>query len=99
MHFDFNDPVAGTIFAASTLNVETETPRSVAPKFSFRRLRKKFTDRCKDTGISRRIGPLRAADWRLVNNNSFVQQFNAFYVVMSAGHCLGAHQPGRKFTC
>ncbi len=67
MHFDLDDAIALTRFAATALDVEAEPSGVVAASSRFRNRRKQFTHRREQTSVGRRIGARSATDRTLVD--------------------------------
>ena len=97
VHFDLDDAVTGTVFAAAAFDVEAETAGAVAAQFGFGHLGKQFADRREQAGVGRRVGARRAANRRLVDDDGFVELLDAFDVVVAARHGAGPVQAGQQF--
>src|ERR1700722_3765219 len=82
MHLNPYDAVALTRLAASTLDVERKTPRSIPTHPRFRQLREQFPDRRKKPCVSRRIGSRCTPDRALVNVNHLIQMLHAFHALV-----------------
>lgn len=98
VHFDFVDAVALAGFAAATLDVEAETAGFIAAEFGFGLLREELADLVEGAGVGRDIGARGAADWRLVDNDTFVEVFDAVDALMKTGDGLGAMETGEEFV-
>src|SRR6266480_639159 len=72
MHFDFNQPAALAVFAATAFDIEAETPRVIPTDARGRKLREQFANRCECSAVSDWIGSGRAPNRTLINHNSFV---------------------------
>src|SRR5438046_10136778 len=72
MHFDLDQSAALAVFAATSLNVEAETPRVIAAHACGRKLCKQFANRGERTTVGNWIRSRRAPNCTLVNDDSFV---------------------------
>ena len=72
VHFYFDYAIAGAVFAAATFDVKAKASGGVAAQFGIWQAGKQLPNRAKQTGVGCRVGARRTANWRLVNNNSFV---------------------------
>ncbi len=98
VHFDFVDTVALAGFAASTLNIETETAGFITAKFSFGLMGEKLADLVKDAGISRDVRAGGAADRGLVDDDTFVEMLDAVDALVEAGNSLGAVEASEELV-
>ena len=78
MHLDAQDTIPLAGFAATTLDVERETPRLIAAHFGFRQPGKKVPDISEQPGIGGRVGSWRTADRRLIDIDDLVKLLKAF---------------------
>ncbi len=92
VHFNFDNAVAGTILAAPAPDIKAKATGAVAANFGLRRTGKQLTDRGEQTGVRSRVGAGRAANRRLVDDNGFVQLFDAFDVIVFARNGVGTHE-------
>src|SRR5438874_3506259 len=72
MHFDLDQSAALAVFAATSLNVEAETPCVIAAHACGRKLCKQFANRGERTTVSERIRSRRAPNCTLVNDDGLV---------------------------
>src|SRR5437762_7063395 len=68
VHFDFNQPAALAVFAATAFDIEAETPRIIPTDARGRKLREQFPNWCERSAISdrseeRRVGKERKGWW------------------------------------
>ena len=78
MHLDLDDAIAAAGFASAALHIEAETALVITAHLGFRQLRKKLTDRRKQSCIRCGIGPRRPADGRLVDIDDLVDMLQPF---------------------
>ncbi len=97
VHFDLDDAVAFTVFAAPALDIKTKTAGAVTTQFGFGYAGKQLTDRREQPGIGGGIGTRRAADRRLVDNDRFVEQFNTLDFIVTPRYRAGAVQASQQF--
>jgi hypothetical protein len=71
-HFDFENTLPSTCFAAAALDIKTETAGPVSPCPSLWHLRQQVSGLGKDPGVSGRVRPGGATDGGLVNMNNLV---------------------------
>ncbi len=69
MHFDFNQTVALTGFAASPFDIEAEAPRLVAAQAGLRQACKQLADKGENSRIGYRIGAGGAPDRLLIDHD------------------------------
>src|SRR5437870_13507443 len=72
VHFDFDQPAALAVFAATAFDIETETPRVITTHARRWKLREQFANRCERTAVSDGIRPRGAPNRTLINDNRFV---------------------------
>src|SRR5207245_593167 len=72
VHFDLNQSAALAVFAATSFNVEAETPRVIAAHACGRKVCKQFANRGERTTVSDWIRSRRAPNCTLVNDDRFV---------------------------
>src|SRR5438309_1295313 len=72
VHFDLNQPAALAVFAATSLNVEAETPRVIPAHACSRKLREQFANRGERTAVGDWIRSRRAPNCTLVNDDGLV---------------------------
>ena len=72
VHFDFNQPAALAVFAATAFDIEAETPRIIPTDARGRKLCEQFANRCECSAISDWIRSRRAPNRTLVNHNGLV---------------------------
>src|SRR5216684_1185922 len=77
IHFDAAEAIPLAGFAAAAFDVETEAARAVPAFARFRQHGKKIADRRENSGVGGGIGPRRAADWRLIDFDDFVNLVSA----------------------
>ena len=85
IHFDAALSVALARFAAATLDVETETTRTIASFARFRKHRVEFADRSEHAGVGGGIRARRASDGRLIDLNDFVDVLDSGDRAVRAG--------------
>ena len=85
VHFNLDDAIALAGFAASALDVERETPRCIAARFSVWQSSKPFADRRKRARIGGWIRAWCAANGRLVNIDDLVEMFKTVDALMRCG--------------
>src|SRR5713226_561928 len=95
IHFDAAQAVALAGFAAAAFHIETETAGAVAALARFRQHGKKIADRRENSGVGGGIGPRRAADWRLIDFDDFVDLVSAENLAM----CGGRFRRSIEFLC
>src|SRR5713101_3614706 len=95
IHFDAAQAVALAGFAAAAFHIETETAGAVAALARFRQHGKKIADRRENSGVGGGIGPRRAADWRLIDFDDFVNLVSADNFAM----CGGRFRRSIEFLC
>src|SRR5262249_24047041 len=96
VHLDPDYAVALAGLAAAALDVEREAARLVAAGARFRQAREPFADRRERAGISRRVGPRRAADRRLGDVDDLVEMFDALDAVIRGRGLTGIVEPPRQ---
>src|SRR5207248_11577564 len=84
VHFDFDKTIALTFLAAATLDVKTESAGLVAANPRRGQAGEEIQDMIEHARIGRRIAPLRAPDRCLVNDDDFIEVFEAFEGVVRA---------------
>src|SRR5258708_3243892 len=89
IHFDAAQAVALAGFAAAAFDVETEAAGAVAALARFRQHGEKIADRRENSGVGGGIGPRRAADWRLVDFDDFVNLVSAENLAVRGGRFRG----------
>src|SRR6266513_1797812 len=72
VHFDFNQPAALAVFAATAFDIEAETPRVIPTYARGRKLCEQFPNWCECSAVSDWIGSRRAPNRTLINHNGFV---------------------------
>src|SRR5882724_3633855 len=72
VHFDFDQPAALAVFAATTFDIEAETPRVIPTDARGRKLCEQFANRCERTTVSDWIRSRRTPNRTLINHNSLV---------------------------
>src|SRR6266403_6248212 len=72
MHFDLDQSAALAVFAATSLNVEAETPPVIAAHARGRKLCKQFANRGERTTVSDRIRSRRAPNCTLINDDGLI---------------------------
>src|SRR5207248_1004225 len=72
VHFDLNQPAALAVFAATSFDIEAETPGVIPTDARGRKLREQFPNWCECPAVSDWIGSRRAPNRTLVNYDSFV---------------------------
>ncbi len=92
MHFNFQNTVALTGFAAPAPDIERKPSAGVAAHFGVRCLGKQLPNVGKNAGIGRGIGTRRPADGRLVNIDYFIQLPDSVDPPAPSGFLLGAVQ-------
>ena len=76
MHLDLDQPAALAIFAASALDVETESSDVVTAHSRRWQLREQLPNRTKRAGISHRVRARRPADRALIDHDRLVDLFH-----------------------
>lgn len=82
VHLDGLHARAAALLAAAALDVEREAARLEAPDLGVGRHFEEFADVGKDIGIGRRIAARRTADGRLIDDDQFVDMFDALDAVI-----------------
>src|SRR5438552_1110377 len=72
VHFDFDQPAALAVFAATTFDIEAETPRVITTHACGWKLREQFANRCEGTAVCDWIRSRRAPNRTLINDNGLV---------------------------
>lgn len=89
MHFDFELAVALAALAATALGVEGESAFAVTPLFGERKLGEKIADQFERAYERRGIGSRGAADGGLIDEDEFLNGFEAADRIMCAGFFFG----------
>ena len=90
VHLDFLGALPLAVFAAAAFDIKAEASGFVSADLCLSRHRKQRPDQIEHAGISRRIGPRRAADGRLVDLDDLVDPGGADDILMLAGLFTGA---------
>jgi hypothetical protein len=97
VHFDFDDAVALTVFAATAFDVEGEAAGFVASDLGFGLVGEEFSDGAENAGVGGWVGSGGAAYGGLVYDYDFVEIFYTIYFVVGAWHRLGSMEAAREF--
>src|SRR6266851_6713448 len=90
IHFNTAQAVSLAGFAAAAFDVETEAARAVAALARFGEHGEQVADRRENSSVSGGIGPRRAADWRLIDFDDFVNLVSADDFAMRGRRFRGA---------
>ncbi len=90
MHFDLDDAFALAVFAAAAADVKGEAAGFKAADFGFGEGGEEVADGSPDTGVGGGVRAGGAADGGLVNNNNFIEVFDAVEAFVESGDGLGA---------
>ena len=85
VHLDLYDAISGTGFAASALDIKTESSFGKSVHLGILRRSKQIPDHIKNSGISGRVGSGCTSDRRLVDHDHLVKIFQSVNMIISAG--------------
>ena len=83
VHFEFRRAVSLAGFAASSLDIETETAGLVTALFGFGQFGEEFANLVEDFDVGAGVGAGRSTDGRLVDRDELVEVFDSFDTLVS----------------
>src|SRR5687767_14677776 len=88
MHFDLNNPVSLTSFAASAFDIKAKAAFLITAYFRFVRYREYIANVIEYSGISSWVGARRPTNWRLIDVDYFLQMLDSRNFFMDTGTSL-----------
>ena len=98
VHLNFIEAITFTGFAATTLTVETKTAGFVTANFGFWLAGEELTNQVEDASISGWVTAWGAANWTLVNYDTFVEIFDTIDAFVGTRNSLRAVEASKQFV-